>query len=817
MSFYFNYSLAVIKNEKLKVFLAIVGIIIGIGVYGAIRFSNTSIIENFNRNKSLFGNKNTVVLSKLNGKISDKAILSISNIDKIKSINPYIETNLRINKENIKLIGIDVVETFKNLKSESELTSIFPLLNYKATLSNFEITTPLKLGNTYIENIYLIPKKLTSISKDKKALLVDISLYQKLTNQFGHYDSITLELKDFENTKKKLKEILPSDILVDTPQKQLERFKHLTQAFRINLNFLAGISLLVAVLLIYNTTSYLCLKRKKDYATLISIGKSPKSIFSYILIENLVIGIFGTLVGIVTAVILAKLTLDFEAGTISELYVPELSSTLVISNSILLELFVIGCLLSFFGSILPALDILKVDLKNVFYTLNLETSFKAKLKALYFISFIFGALAIVSANSKFLKISIYTGFISPTFVCLTAITISPIFIKVILTTLIPLTNNINFKLAFEHILSKLKRHSIVVSATAIAFGMFLGVSIMILSFRSTVDNWLSYIIKADLYISKPSKSSTFNTEVISSSYIEKLKSKSEIKHINLITNTFLNYKNGRIQLASQSFDVLKRHKSLLLIEKIKGEDLFSKDSIFISESASNKYNLKVGSDFSLIVNGKDLRGKISGIFMDYSQEHGVVLISRENYLELTNDSKVNGISLFLNNNVNPENFIKKIKSSELKIRNSKKLKFEVFEIFDETFKITYGLKVISILLATLVLINSLLMLFLERKREFMTMLAIGGSFRNIKKIIVFEAFTLSFLGATLGLILSLPLSYLLVFIINKHFFGWSVIYEFPTLTVLNSFISLLVVSAVIGFMVAKFEINKISPKSLRYE
>lgn len=830
MLFYLDYSKAIIKLEKFKILLAIFGIIIGISVYGSIRLANESILLNFKNNKSFFGEKNSLTVYKLNDKIDIADLKKIVSISNINSIQVQNEKDIEIIKNNhivkAKLIGIDLISGIKNLENKSNIVDLIPLLNKKACLINFKHKKNLKIkieGTEHIINkAYSLPKEFSAISGSQNLVIVDISYFQKLNNSYNKFDKIILSInpKNLMKTKNDLENILTKDILIESPRAQLDRFAHLTKAFRLNLNFLAGISLLVAVLLIYNTTSYLCLKRNKDFATLISLGITPKRLFLYILSENIVLSIIATIIGIIGAILLSSFMIYIQANTISALYAPNTEAKLLISNSIILELLILGPILGFFGTLLPALEIYKIDLKEIFYKVNNELLFSKRVNLFFILAIILALLSYLSSNDQFLEKSLYFGFVAPSLLCFSAIAFSPVYLRFLCRLLLKYSQSINLNLAIDHILSSLKRHSIVVSAIAVAFGMFLGVSIMILSFRSTVSNWLTYIIKADVYISLPSKGANFNTNSIPKSFLLKIKNNNKIKDINNNSTLFIPFDNSRVQLAAQNYEFLKKYNSLLLSNKynqLEREELFEKESIFISESFAKKYNYKIGQKIRVPLQNGNLNGFVKEIFTDFSQEHGVILVDQSVFKKLSGKSHVHGLAVYLKDKKEIKNFINEIQSKELKIRDSSILRKEVFEIFDKTFQITYVLKIISLLLASLVLINSLLILLIERKREFMTFKAIGASNTSLTKMIVSESILLSTFGSLLGVILSIPLSLLLVFVINKHFFGWSVVYEFQIFTVLNAFTTLLLIAIIIGLIIAKVELKNINSSLLKYE
>ena len=100
-------------------------------------------------------------------------------------------------------------------------------------------------------------------------------------------------------------------------------------------------------------------------------------------------------------------------------------------------------------------------------------------------------------------------------------------------------------------------------------------------------------------------------------------------------------------------------------------------------------------------------------------------------------------------------------------------------VFDRTFAITWALEAVAILVAMLGAANSLLALVLDRRRELGLLRYLGASTAQIRGMILVEAGFLGILAAILGLALGCALSLLLIFVVNKQSFGWTIQFHPP--------------------------------------
>lgn len=108
------------------------------------------------------------------------------------------------------------------------------------------------------------------------------------------------------------------------------------------------------------------------------------------------------------------------------------------------------------------------------------------------------------------------------------------------------------------------------------------------------------------------------------------------------------------------------------------------------------------------------------------------------------------------------------------IISNAELRREILDIFDRTFLLTYVLEAIAVIIAMLGIVNTLVTSVLERRREFATLRAIGGSEGQIRQLVLWEAAYLGLVGIGLGLVGGGLLSLLLIKVINKQSFGWTI-------------------------------------------
>jgi putative ABC transport system permease protein len=102
-------------------------------------------------------------------------------------------------------------------------------------------------------------------------------------------------------------------------------------------------------------------------------------------------------------------------------------------------------------------------------------------------------------------------------------------------------------------------------------------------------------------------------------------------------------------------------------------------------------------------------------------------------------------------------------------------------VFDRTFAVTYGLEVIAVLIGLFGVSVSFSAQALARRREFGVLRHIGMTRREIGMMLGCEGILVSALGVGFGLALGWLISLILVHVINRQSFHWSVNMHMPWL------------------------------------
>ena len=103
----------------------------------------------------------------------------------------------------------------------------------------------------------------------------------------------------------------------------------------------------------------------------------------------------------------------------------------------------------------------------------------------------------------------------------------------------------------------------------------------------------------------------------------------------------------------------------------------------------------------------------------------------------------------------------------------------VLSIFQETFRVTFALNIIGIVVAIAGLVLGMLAIFAESKDTWDTLSHLGFPSRSFKRLAGLESASISLSSWLSGTLVGLALGWLLIYVINVQSFGWTLLWDLP--------------------------------------
>lgn len=367
------------------------------------------------------------------------------------------------------------------------------------------------------------------------------------------------------------------------------------------------------------------------------------------------------------------------------------------------------------------------------------------------------------------------------------------------------------------------------SALMVGIAIMVGVGVMVQSFRATVETWIDQTMMADLIVT-PQSGLTDSSQSDRRSLLSEniLSAASGVQGVAAVDP----YRQVRIQVGSTTVSLVARdfrihaNRSQYLFVQGDSDSLLqqalTKNGLIVSEVLARRLEVEVGESLMLPTR-QGLRGfPVVGVFYDYATDGGKVVLDRGLYKELWGDTSASVLAIYRDPQTTPKILRERLQTAltplmPVTIISNQESRAEILEIFDRTFRVTHGLELIAVLVGLLGIVNTLLTAIIERQREFATYRAIGAGVRQIQAMVLWESLILGAIGAVLGLLAGLLLAALLIFVINKQSFGWTIQFVVSWGTLVGAVTVAGVAAIVAGYLPARWVTKGVIAEGLRYE
>jgi len=631
-------------------------------------------------------------------------------------------------------------------------------------------------------------------------MVVDLHDLQVLARREGTIDRIEIRVESGagsarlrEETGRILAELGQEGLRwnVVAPDTRRETTETMTRAFRLNLTILSLIALLVGLYLIFQALDGAVVRRRAEIAILRSLGVNERTIRNAWLAESAVLGVIGGGLGVLLGWAGAQLSVQAVGQTVNALYHATTVQGVGLSVGEMAIGLVLGLVAALVAGAAPARAAARTPPAQILQRSAAPApgiSRKTSL-ALGATLLLLGVIAAqlppvqVAGGARFP----WAGYGAALAWILGGGLVCGFGLRPIALLLRRVgVRFVTVRLALSHLRAPSGRHRLAVAALLCAVAMTAGMAILVASFERTVRDWVERSLQADLYLASGGAQSASAQNRISPAAAEALASHPSVAVASLYVVYPIQFDGRSTQLTATDLGILRRTLRTPWVQEPRDESVFdvnrNPDQVLVSESFSERFRVRAGDHLNVPTPSGVQRVVIAGIFADYGNDRGSILADLTHVRRWFRSDAVSSVSLFLKPGVDPAALRAEFLQTYpgLTIYANATLRSEILRIFRQTFAITYALEVIGVAVAVGGLALTLISVLLDRRDELTTLRALGWTHREIAAATALEGAAVSLCALVGGLLLSLALGWLLVYVINKQSFGWTLGFVVPT-------------------------------------
>ncbi|MFP2768127.1 ABC transporter permease [Oceanisphaera sp. KMM 10153] len=564
----------------------------------------------------------------------------------------------------------------------------------------------------------------------------------------------------------------------------------LTQSFHLNLTAMAMLALIVGLFIVQAALGLALEQRLGSLRTLRALGVSAHTLVVLLALELVLLGLPGALAGLVSGLWLAKVLLPDVAATLQSLYGAKVSGTL----SLPWHYWLGGIGVTLGGLLIAGSGVLWRASRISLLGLGQAQAWRAGFQHQLRVQTRLGAVAALSALVFGLWLitrpggeGLGAGFgLVAAIMLAAALWLSPLLAWLLSLSLQGLTRLAHSwpltQWALADLQLQLPRLSLAMMALLMALAANLGVGSMVGGFRLTFLDWLDQRMMADLYLKPPAaRFADIDTWLARRDAVKErlITANAESQLLEITTG---NTEPRRRGLPLPVFGITPGQTLTAgwpLLATLGGRDAawqaFRHGEAFINEQLALGEGVVLGDRLSLAIPGGVERVTVVGIYPDYGNPRGEVVLATQQVRRLFGVPPASiGIVMQTGEDAGllRRQLSERFALTPQSLRDQREVKATATAIFERTFAITRALNGLTLAVAALALLASLLAQARERRQRMATLWAMGVPLRRLLAIQLAQLAGAALVTGLLAIPLGIAITACLVWGINVAAFGW---------------------------------------------
>jgi putative ABC transport system permease protein len=786
-------SLRRLKLQKTNTIMTIAGICLGVASIISIGIVNKSVMSSFEDSINLVTGRAALQVTGPASGFPEGILERVQTVPGVEYAVPVVDTQgiLSGAKEpSIMILGVDVLQdsNIRDYKFSDESADIPDPLMFLARPDSILLTRALadREGITIDQKIRvqtvrgiktfrvrgLLNPEGPARTMGGNIAIMDLPAAQMAFGKEGRIDRIDVSLihgADLETVKDSIQKAIPEGYNIDTPAGRTKQVEILISHFQKNINLISFIAVFVGMYLIYNAVSISVVQRRKEIGILRALGTTRRQVMMLFLGETFITAIVGSALGIGVGIFFAQSAIGMVGQAVSELYLRTSVTEVAIPGMSLVVGFTTGIVASLTAALFPALMSTRITpisaIRSIPYS---EEGFLSggglKMASISLISLAITLLFLYNIAEHSLYLHSTPAIFAATIFLLLGISLAMPsvlqgFLALFRRVIAPRVGAAG-RLAGLNLEKNIGRNAAAAAAIFFGISVFVSSAGIIYSTKMSVLDWIDSYVCGDIIVTSGHPIATTGARNIPMPVdmwkdIEKVPG---VLSADPFRKIYVDYHGRRILL--MVLDIPRRMKySPFIVVKGTRNDMLQmlpdKNYIAMNEALSTQEHIKPGDSILLPTPEGPVEFKVAVINVDYSSDSGSILMDIHTYQRYWKEFLADSFSIRVQSKDNVETVRDEIVKSfgidrKLFVLPSRDFKNEIRKVIDQGFAVDHAINIITILIACLGIIVTLLASVLERTREIGVLRAVGMLRRQVSRVVIIESMLLGIIGGALG-------------------------------------------------------------------
>jgi putative ABC transport system permease protein len=766
------------RRARGRMALSVAGIALGVALgYGVHLVNRAAVGDVAAAVRSIAGTADLEVRGGRAG-FAENLYPKIARIGGVAVASPALELDAGIagTERTLRITGVDILRSAV-LQPQLVTEDRYELLTPDRVFLSAAAAEALKLGKGDVLKLVVgegtVELKVAQVLASLRGVsaLTDIATAQWRFGRLGELNRIDLRLAagaDREKVRREIQALLPPGVHATAIETLEEASAYPSRSYRVNLNVLAMVALFTGGFLVFSAQALEVARRRGEHALLRVLGLQQSGVWRLVLAEAAVLGALGAAAGLGLGYALALGAVRYAGADLGAGMFRGVSPGVAVSVPGMIFYFAAGIGVAVLGAVLPALDAARTAPARALKAGDEQTLFQS-------VTPLWPGLAILAAGGALSRLGPLGelpvfGYASIACLLVGAVVLVPRLAQWVFSAL-PLPAHPPLRLALSQLRAAPGQAAVSLAAIVASFALMAAMAIMVASFRQSVAGWLENVLPAELYFRT---SHAGDTGSLAPGFEQRVRALPQVARADFLRSGRIVLDPARPPLVLIARDRAERAFPILQHSPRRADDL---PAVWVSEAVSDLYGIAPGRRLGLPMLGKTHEVFVAGVFRDYARQHGAVLIDRSDYVALTGDRNVNDGALWLAPGATPAAAAEALRAlpggAQLDIGDPGEIRELSMRIFDRSFAVTYAMEAVAVLVGLFGLSSSLGAIVLARRREFGMLRHLGLTRAQIRAMLAAEGGLLALVGAAAGLAAGAAISLVLVYVVNRQSFHWS--------------------------------------------
>ncbi|MEL6508779.1 MAG: FtsX-like permease family protein [Pseudomonadota bacterium] len=734
------------RKHPIQLVSLLLGLALATALWSGVQAINAEARASYDRAAGVLGQDELQRLEPRAGTISLAQYVAIRRAGWLAS--PVMDGAINLNGTRARLIGIDPMSTPPqsspvDLSGDGDLQAFVLdglLFAHPETAAQIPATLP--------------PVRITD-TLTPGLVITDLSTASDLL-QTDSFARLILAPQQPVNLRP-LSEVAP-DLLLIAPEEGND-IARLTDSFHLNLTAFGLLSFGVGLFIVHAAIGLAFEQRRPLFRTLRALGLRKSTLLTLLATELFALAVIAGTLGVALGYLVAAALLPDVAATLRGLYGAQVSGALTLNPAWWLS-----------GLAIALLGTAVAGAQSLWRTANLPILAPAQprawaiasLKSLKRQALVGAGLIALSAVLAGYGSGLTTGFVLLGCLLVGAALTLPLFLHVALNFASKFSRTALSDWTLADTRQQVPGLSLALMALLLAMAANIGVGTMVSSFRVTFTGWLDQRLAAQLYVTARDQAEATDLARLLDGEVDALL---PIRYIEA------QIEGAPGQIYGIIDDITYRENwPLLAAQPDVWDRLAAGDGALVNEQLALRKGLDPGDPVTL----GTAQFTVLGVYSDYGNPRGEAIISLDQLG--AEGASIQGFNFALRL---PETRVDEVTNllttaglPARNIRDQAAIKAFSLDVFERTFTVTGALNVLTLGVAALALLTSLLTLSTMRLPQLAPVWAMGLTRAKLARLELLRAVILAALTALIALPVGLALAWVLLAIVNVEAFGW---------------------------------------------